>query len=40
MEHHHSFPLAKYASFPLKKLNRRMLILLKRLQSFLTSQQS
>jgi hypothetical protein len=40
MEHHHSFPLAKYALFPLKKLPRRMLVLLRRLQSFLMSQQS
>jgi hypothetical protein len=40
MEHHHSFPLARYASFPLKKLSRRILILLRRLQSSLTSHQS
>jgi hypothetical protein len=40
MEHHHSFPLTRYAAFPLKKLSRRILILLRRLHSSLTSHQS
>jgi hypothetical protein len=40
MEHLHSFPLTRYAAFPLKKLTRRILTLLRRLQSSLTSHQS